>query len=350
MSRTGRVVAFASSFRDLLFRVVPCTFDLVGYQGEAWLRPWDNPGTHHLLVACRTRNRPRCPGWGLSRAGRVECVWHPTVAIIVLRGPLSQVQCPGMTYLEAVEYARRVGMRFPIGYQIEYVGIDELIRREFREVHPAFLQRFIPWLVSHAGRIGVGDAGPRKNPSNVSPASKRGRSFHQKQRFRSGQLVFAAVDCVTVDGPDGNHNHDGMTAELAATAVPFGLHANIGTPGEYGYEAWHLQCAEMDSYAAWLRAGRPDPVMDYPLPGGPGGVELPEEGDDMQRMVIHHSTVQAAFNEDGTIISDDAYQALEVSNLTLVESDHPEFLALACEVNGPAVAYELGKRAQRFSG
>ena len=234
---------------------------------------------------------------------------------------------------------------YPIGYGSEHVTLAELKRREGDGMHPEYARRFWAWIESLGGEVGVGD-GWRPTPSPTSEASRLGKSFHQTQVFASGFLGWCAVDCVAKDGPDANNSHDGMTAELAATAVPYGLHANIGTPGQMGYEAWHIQPIEIDGFDSWAKL-RLDPVANYPLPGTPPPPPPPEKVA-VKRIIINHTVVKTAFNEDGTIISDDVFNALDMTRVQLVDSDHEQFLAMACEVNGPAVAYDLGKRAERF--
>lgn len=89
--------------------------------------------------------------------------------------------------------------------------------------------------------------------------------------------------------------------------------------------------------AAWLRTDFPEVIIP------------PVEEDEVPRLIINHKTVRAAFNEDGTIMTAETFEVARTQpNTTVIDSSHPEFLELACEVNGPAVAFELGKRAERF--
>jgi hypothetical protein len=52
-------------------------------------------------------------------------------------------------------------------------------------------------------------------------------------------------------------------------ATLFGIHANVGTPGQSGFESWHGQPIELDGWQTWHDAGRPLPVAGYPLPNDP---------------------------------------------------------------------------------
>ena len=73
----------------------------------------------------------------------------------------------------------------------------------------------------------------------------------------------------------------------------------------------------------------------------------PPETDDMK--IITHLTVQASFNAaTGLILSDDEYHQAVDDGATVIPSDHPETLQMFCDRNGPAVAFELGRRAERF--
>mgnify|MGYP003630841752 FL=1 len=165
-----------------------------------------------------------------------------------------------------------MAVEYPYGYGEGTKTMAVLRARYEPKMHPEYARRLFAWIESLGGRVGVG-GGWRKTPSDTSQASRDGKSFHQDQWFRSGLVAYCAVDCVAADGSDADANHDGMTAELAATAVPFGLHANIGRPGESRYESWHIQPIEIDGWQSWVNAGRTDPNPDFVLPGD----ESPEE-------------------------------------------------------------------------
>jgi len=227
---------------------------------------------------------------------------------------------------------------YPIGYRDESVDLAELIRREGDGLHPAIARRFWAWIAWLKGEVGVGD-GWRPTPSPVSQASRDGESFHQWQLFASGLTAWCAIDCVVRDGPDANNSHDGMTAELAATAVQFGLHANIGIPGVRGYESWHIQGIEMDSYDAWVRAGRPDPDPDFPLPTA----TLPTTPEEIPEMLAirpaHPDLNPGLFTVDGHPISAELYAELGV-DLTIIDQDHAWW--------DEATLHKMGEPARRL--
>lgn len=166
--------------------------------------------------------------------------------------------------------------KYPVGYGTTTMSMEVLRARFEGPMHPEYARRLFAWIEHMDGAVGIGSAW-RKNPDPISYASRMGWSFHQDQKFASGFVGIAAIDAVAQDGPDANFSHDGMTSGLAATAVPFGLHANIGLPGQPGYEAWHIQPLELDGYKSWVARGRPDPVAGFVLPGTPKPTPKPPE-------------------------------------------------------------------------
>lgn len=146
---------------------------------------------------------------------------------------------------------------YPMGYLTQLVTLEHLRDVHGKNMHPEFDHRLFPWIESMEGLIGIGD-GERPNPDPVSPASEQGRSFHQRQKFASGLIVYSAVDLVA-KRPGLKHRSPNW-AEVS-TAPRYGVHAFIGhdTPSPTDDEPWHGQPIEMRGYQAWLNAGRPDP-------------------------------------------------------------------------------------------
>lgn len=156
-------------------------------------------------------------------------------------------------------------MLYPIGYRKSEGTIDEVMAHasEGHEMEPEYARRLRAWIISQGGHIGIGD-GWRPNPSNTSPASQRGRSFHQSQQFDGGFFGHAAVDLVARNYDDeGNTlNHraprwDEVPTRDNGLDIKTGLHCFISG------EPWHIQALEMRGYRSWVTLGRQRPVPDY---------------------------------------------------------------------------------------
>lgn len=159
---------------------------------------------------------------------------------------------------------------YPVGYATTYVTMSQLKALHLNHMHPAFAERLFPWIEAQGGRVGIGSGIRLVQP--VKPGfAPAGKSFHQRQTFASGLNAYAAVDLVAPDGPDGNHDHDGVTwamvpAQGSDEAALWGVHCNVGTPGVKGSEPWHMQPVELDGFDTWQAAGCPDPVSGWCIP------------------------------------------------------------------------------------
>ena len=159
-------------------------------------------------------------------------------------------------------------MLFPTGYSSTMVDIDELFKRHHvSKMHPEYARRLRAWLIAQGGRIGIGGSWRATQP--VKPGfAPPGKSFHETQQFRSGGW-FCAVDLVHVN-PGKVHRSptwDEVPRKGSVEAKLWGLHCNVTRPSE----PWHIQPVEIDGHGGWVRAGRPEPRVGYPLPGNVPG-------------------------------------------------------------------------------
>lgn len=151
---------------------------------------------------------------------------------------------------------------YPYGYGRTVLTEARLISLIEPHMHPGFFRRVIPWLQSMNGLIGVGGARRVYQP-NLPGFAPAGESFHQDQKFASRRIAYTALDLVA-RVPGGDHRSptwDEVPRQNTAEAARWGIHANVPR------EPWHVQPVEIDGYAQWIGNGRPDPAMDYPLPG-----------------------------------------------------------------------------------
>jgi peptidoglycan hydrolase-like protein with peptidoglycan-binding domain len=135
-------------------------------------------------------------------------------------------------------------------------------------MEPEFARRLFAWIRSKDGAIGIGSSW-RPNPSSISKASREGKSFHQTQTFADGTTHFCAVDLVVPTA--GGHSSGAVPATLVPLqgsdeARRWGVHVNVGTFGQKGFESWHMQPIEIDGWGSWVSAGRKQPVPNYHLP------------------------------------------------------------------------------------
>lgn len=159
-------------------------------------------------------------------------------------------------------------IRYPINYARELVSLDTLIRRELGSALPEYRRRLTNVIIWHQGQMGIGD-GWRPTPSNTSEASKRGESLHQDQTYEDGLEWWSAADMVCRSPIGGVHVApplNGLPIQGSEAARIFGIHANVGTPGQGGFESWHAQCTEQDGWLSWVRGGRRYPASHYPFP------------------------------------------------------------------------------------
>lgn len=169
---------------------------------------------------------------------------------------------------------------YPSGYSTREETLAQLIARHFGgRGHPEYIRRLEAWLESEEGRFGVGNGLRVEQPAKPGFAPA-GKSFHLLQRFASGLVAVSACDLV-VRTKGGNHTSGGIPVawvplQGSARAKLWGVHCNVGTPGQAGFEQWHMQCVEMDGYDSWAAAGRHDPRAGYPLPSGGVSVPVPD--------------------------------------------------------------------------
>lgn len=180
-------------------------------------------------------------------------------------------------------------LRVPFLYQNTYITLRNLDSYMTKQgFNRASRRRHLALMHSRKGKLGFG-GGWRKTPDPVSPASMRGESFHQDQKFSDGFVGPTAIDYVWIDGPDAGDWHDvvptnGVPVQGSAEAKLFGIHANVGVPGYSGFESWHGQPVEIDGWGSATDGGkRPAPMIqpDYPLPKEHDPYyEEPSQGDD----------------------------------------------------------------------
>lgn len=187
------------------------------------------------------------------------------------------------------EQARRntqYNFLIPYGYGTRYVTVEELIPLAFAGIEPEAGLRHLNYILSRKGLLGIG-GGVRPCPSNTSQASKDCKSFHQRQKyFRTygGVLLphpqewWTAFDYVR-SNPDRSKPHltlrtGDLPVQGSADAEIWGIWANVGKPGEAGWEPWHGQPVFEDGFDRWVAEGRRLPEPNYPYPnhlGPPSG-------------------------------------------------------------------------------
>ncbi len=180
---------------------------------------------------------------------------------------------------------------YPIGYSRQLVTLEEMRRRYAPKFENESWRRIENYLV-HAGKgaLGIG-SGWRSFQATTSAATRAGHSFHQTQTFVDGAKGCAAIDAVARNG-NGVHRAP-RTGEFPAqgsqAARLWGVHCNVGTPGQRGWEPWHVQPVELDGWGRWVDNGRQRPRAGYSIPHGttapPAPLPPPRGGfDDMTPM------------------------------------------------------------------
>ena len=154
---------------------------------------------------------------------------------------------------------------YPTGYGVRLVTFDVLRDTFEPRMHPAGAVRFFNFIYHQGGKFGAGGGFRVTQP--VKPGfAKPGRSFHQKQKFPSGEF-YVAIDMVVVN-PGYKHRAprwDEVPRQGTPPAIAYGWHANVGTPGSKGNEPWHGQPVPLDGWDAWVRDGRYDLDYNYPI-------------------------------------------------------------------------------------
>ena len=155
--------------------------------------------------------------------------------------------------------------RYPWGYGRETVSLAQIELRLRPNYHPEFLRRFIPWLESKGGHIGVGGHFRTTQPAKPGFAPE-GKSFHQAQDYRDGVNGKAcAIDLVATTSsgvwrsPYWHETPKSGTQE----SKDWGLHTFIKG------EPWHIQPIEIRGWSSWRYLHRRRaPEASYPIPGG----------------------------------------------------------------------------------
>lgn len=165
---------------------------------------------------------------------------------------------------------------YPSGYDRSLVTIEQLRARWRKapdgrtEMEPEYEARLFAWIVAQGGQIGIGSSG-RNFGESTSSATIAGKSFHQRQRFAGGTYWFAAVDLVARN-PGKVHRAPSWSevpVQGSTQALSWGVHSNVGTPGQADAESWHMQPVEIDGFDTWVAMGRPRPKANRPRPATP---------------------------------------------------------------------------------
>lgn len=154
---------------------------------------------------------------------------------------------------------------YPIFYGTRLVSWD-VVEATFKpHMHPEAWKRGANFLWHHGGKFGVG-GGRRITQPNKPGAAPENMSFHEDQDFPSG-VFYTAWDLIVVN--PGYVHRAPLASEVpnqgSQSAINYGFHINVGTPGKSGYEPWHGQPIELDGFLAWVSQGRPDLREDYPI-------------------------------------------------------------------------------------
>jgi Putative peptidoglycan binding domain len=156
---------------------------------------------------------------------------------------------------------------YPIFYGTRLVDMATVEATFKPNCHPATWPRIKNFLIHHGGKFGIGGGyrppGTQPNRPGFAPP---GESFHEGQQFPSGRY-YTAFDMVVVD-PGYRHRAptwDEVPKQGGQLSFDYGIHANVGKPGEKGAESWHFQPIELDGYRLWVSAGKPDLRLDYPF-------------------------------------------------------------------------------------
>ncbi|MGW8178934.1 MAG: peptidoglycan-binding domain-containing protein [bacterium] len=150
---------------------------------------------------------------------------------------------------------------YPIFYGTRLVNMDVLEATFLPHMHPEGARRMFNFIHHQGGKFGVGGGyrppGTQPNASGYAPP---GKSFHEGQQFPSG-LFYTAWDLVVVN--PGHIHRAPLWNEVPIQGqdltYKYGCHMNVSG------EPWHMQPVELDGWAAWANAGRPDLRYDYPI-------------------------------------------------------------------------------------
>lgn len=169
---------------------------------------------------------------------------------------------------------------YPVGYGRDEMTLSQIAAKYGPNCEPTFFARFLAWLPTTGGKIGIGSGVRSVQP--VGPTFAPGtKTFHMIQTYVDGTKWYSAFDlvCRTSNGKavatreqaTGTHSSGAIPQSWVplqggAEANLRGVHINVGSPGSSGFEVWHLQPVEQDGYDSWAKAGRkrPDPNREFP--------------------------------------------------------------------------------------
>lgn len=183
---------------------------------------------------------------------------------------------------------------YPIGYGNSLVTLDRLYEVHGTRMIPQFAERIFPWIEAQNGHIGIGGGyrpfGTQPNRPGFAP---EGKSFHQPQFSILHSRIDGRIVAIPSNGPDGRYAAVDLVARTpggkrhrapywrevpaqgSAEALRWGVHCNISS------ESWHMQPLLspdqpniIDGFDSWVRAGKPIPIRNYPIPA-------PEKDDEM---------------------------------------------------------------------
>lgn len=154
---------------------------------------------------------------------------------------------------------------YPIYYGTRLVTLDVLKVTFAPHMHPEAWRRFENFLAHQGGKFGIGSG--RRLVQPIAPGfAPPGMTFHMDQDFPSGRY-YAAFDMVVVN-PGHVHRAplwNEVPVQGQQLSYEYGVHMNVGIPGQLGSESWHGQPIELDGYVAWSNAGKQDLQYGYPI-------------------------------------------------------------------------------------
>lgn len=244
-------------------------------------------------------------------------------------------------------------LKVPYLYGNRYITLRELHDRMLLTYHPEYVRRFIGWLHFKGGNVGAGGLSRTEQPNLPGFAPSLEQSFHWAgQQYNDGRSGACAVDTVFKDGADPGDSHDGIAwsevpIQGSAAAKLWGLHANVGVPGNG--ESWHIQPIEIDGHGSWVWAGRPAPVANYPLPPehNPYQITPSPEEDDVKRLgYIKHKGHPAVYeqwsNGTKTWVRDEAtmdvHEFFNGGNIKPIDMPNDAWMRAAGPIIGPLPA------------
>lgn len=151
-------------------------------------------------------------------------------------------------------------MLYPDGYASyePRLTMAQVQSRHRGKMETEYARRFFAAMEAANGLVGIGGGWRAVQPAKPGFAPD-GKSFHQTQQWKDGQLAYAAVDIVGV-----NARHGEARAWMERHGAKFGLRTFLNV----NQEPWHIQAIDMPAgWSAWVNLGRPNPKPRFPLPG-----------------------------------------------------------------------------------